>query len=69
VVTEFSIEMFGSRLDDVFESRFKNRGGLMGSPAAQPLVITRTRSASGSARGLSIHSGLNELVSTALLDD
>jgi glycosyltransferase involved in cell wall biosynthesis len=67
VVTEFSIEMFGSRLDDVLELRFRNRTGIpMGSPAALP-VVTRTRSASGSARAVSIQSGLNELASTAAI--
>jgi hypothetical protein len=63
VLTEFSIEMFGSRLDDALErcSGILTGGIATAAPPSTPL--NRQRSASGSARATSYHSGLNELVS------
>ena len=63
VLTEFSIEMFGSRLDDAFEG-VKNVLGPSGmAPHASSGMPLRSRSISGSARAASFHSGLNELIS------
>jgi len=64
VLTEFSIEMFGSRLDDLLEMLKSGNSGMGGTgsalpPAGGPL---RARSVSGSARATSFHSGLNELM-------
>jgi glycosyltransferase involved in cell wall biosynthesis len=59
VLTEFSIEMFGSRLDDLLEG-VKT---IMGPPITLgPSGPLRARSVSGSARATSFHSGLNELI-------
>ena len=65
VLTEFSIEMFGSRLDDLLELIRTGNSGMASAPvglqshSSGPL---RARSVSGSARATSFHSGLNELM-------
>lgn len=66
VVTEFSIEMFGSRLDDLLEM-LKSGSGFGGASGGMTVLPAtggsqRGRSVSGSARATSFHSGLNELV-------
>lgn len=71
VLTEFSVEMFGSRLDDLLElmktsGLGPSAGGMLAAqqpgfpvPLGGPL---RARSISGSARATSYHSGLNEFM-------
>lgn len=66
VLTEYSIEMFGSRLDDVIESQ-----GPPSSGSLRPRAFS-TGSAAGSERGgrtLSVQSGLSELVAAASTTD
>jgi hypothetical protein len=68
VVTEFSIEMFGSRLDDVIESsvRYSSSGNCLRSRAFS------ANSAAGSERGgrtLSVQSGLSDLVTATCTTD
>ena len=68
VVTEFSIEMFGSRLDDVIESsvRYSSSGNCL-----RPRAFS-ANSAAGSERGgrtLSVQSGLSDLVTATCTTD
>jgi hypothetical protein len=65
VLTEFSVEMFGSRLDDLLELIRTGTSGMGSAPTGpQPHSSgpLRARSVSGSARATSFHSGLNELM-------
>jgi hypothetical protein len=67
VLTEFSVEMFGSRLDDVIEGCVVSSSRFASATSLRPRAFS-----SGSERGgrtLSVQSGLSELVAAASTTD